>query len=358
MVKNVYHVVTDLHDSDKNKNNRINYQAEIELVKDKLIDICYKYKQQGYNNYVLLLGDVFDRGYASPDASALGNNFWVALSEKISGIYSVVGNHELSFYKNNPFYTLMSSMDSKKLLVSNRRLCAPKGLMQVFHVTDRLEDGDVVFHFNHYGTPVSGAEDGKVNIGLYHQDLVCRDILDEMKKEYNASIFETMPPQDFGNLKIFRGMDYNFFGHMHKVYGCWELVDDDTKQKSVLWYLGSLGRPNVTEVNDSFLERDIPSVIVEDGKFCGVQSNKFNLLSREQCVLEDVVQKNSEKYQKNKMVQAEKVYVPTKDDPILELQERCGGNEVLSGILSDLLRTDIDKLGSSIRREVGALLNG
>lgn len=358
MAKNVYHVITDLHDSDKKKNNRIDYSAEIDFVKDKILEICLKYKQMGFQNYIILLGDVFDRGYSNPDASTLANNFWVALGKKVAGIYTLVGNHELSFYKHNPFFTLLSSTDSPKLDGSVKRLHSPKGVLQVFNVVDKLTDGNTVFHFNHYGTTLSFPEEGKVNIALYHQDLVCKEILDEMRTNYNADIFEAFRPQDFETLKVFRGIDYNFFGHMHKVYGRWELIDNETKQRSVLHYLASLGRPNVTEVNDSFLERDIPSITVEDGIFTGVSSNKFMLMDRAHCVIEQVVEENKEKYAKQKEICKERNYLPVADDPIQNLKERCNDNEALSQILLGLLHSDTDPVGVSIRREVGNFING
>lgn len=357
MVKNAYHIVTDLHDSDKDKSNRVSYSMEIDYAKTKLIEVCKKYKELGYDNYIILLGDVFDRGFSDPVYATLCNNFWVALNKKVNGIYSVVGNHELSFYKNNPFYTLLNEIHSDKLLQVYNRAYTPQGILQVFNVIDRLEDGEVVFHFNHYGTPLSYPEEGKINVGLYHQDILCNEILDDMSNSTDLEYYNTITPIDFSSSLIFNGFHYNFFGHLHKVFGQWELKDDKGF-RSVIYYLASLGRPNVTEVSNSFLKRDIPTITVEDGKCTGMHNNYFNLLAREDCVLENVVEINKDKYKLRKTITRERDYIPVLDSPIESLRSRCLDNGNLTTILNDLLKAPYDSIGIDLKRKVGSILNG
>lgn len=58
---------------------------------------------------------------------------------------------------------------------------------------------------------------------------------------------------------------------MHQVYGTWGYTNPKTGKSSVLCYLASLGRSNVTEVNDDFLERNVPAVLIDDVLLMRVQ---------------------------------------------------------------------------------------
>ena len=359
MAKNAYVIVTDLHDSDQKKRNRIDYQSEISDCKIQIITIGRKYLEAGYNPILLLLGDVFDRGFKDPDSSALVNSFWMLLKKVYTEIYSVLGNHEVSFYKSNPFYTLINTIESQKIRLSlDSKVVTPKGLTNTINVVDLIEDGEVCFHFNHSGCPLSKPIEGKINVGLYHLDICCREILDNMKQVYGNDIFEAKKPLVFDGIDLFDGFSYNFFGHMHKVYGTWDFSKPGSSEVSHLYYLGSLGRPNVTEVNDSFLERNLPVVLVEDGKFVRVEDNKIRLQSREQCVLESVVAGDKEAYVTKKELQAEKVYVPVGDNPINNLINRCEKNETLSMICDGLMNSPLDLIGEKLMREAGKLLDG
>lgn len=181
-----------------------------------------------YEVNIILLGDVFHRAYQDVNAAVISNNFWVISKKLFKHIYCVIGNHETSYYSNNPFYTLVSEIKSKKMQTVLNKVYTPRGLDNVFEVVDAVEDGDVVFHFNHYGCSISHAVDRKVNIGLYHQDILNSEILKLMQATYNNDVYA---PRllDFDKLDIFDGFTYNFFGHMHQVYGTWGYTNPKTE---------------------------------------------------------------------------------------------------------------------------------
>ena len=108
----------------------------------------------------------------------------------------------------------------------------------------------------------------------------------------------------------------------------WDWTSDISGRVTHLQYLASLGRPNRTEVNDNFLERDIPAVIVTDGKLERIEHNKFSLLTEEECVRQDIVELQKEKYEHIKVHRSIQGYNPTEDEPITNILANCPSDEV------------------------------
>lgn len=347
-MENVYLIITDYHRMFKLGNNRFNYRDEIEHVDREIIDIAEKYKQRGCNVNFLFLGDIFHRQYKEPVNAVTDNNIIIYLSTVYGPCYSVLGNHEISFYNNNPFYTLFSTMKSDKIKMAHvSHVVQPTGTLQVLNVVDTLTDGNTVFHFNHYGCPDNQPVPNKVNIGLYHKEYVSREIIDDMERTYGNSNWIT-EYHSVDSEDIFRGYDYCFLGHMHKVYGSYRIKFDDTGESVVLTYLASLGRTNHTEVNNKFLERNIPAVIVRDGMFSGIESNLFNLQPREECVKEEVCSLEHEAYERVKESKQSLYYRPVSDNPIDNLRVACGDDGIKLTILEDLLEREVDRIGDSL----------
>lgn len=350
-------VVTDMHENYKTSNNRISYENEMQVVRSKIIRTVTDYKKQGYDTYVLFLGDIFTMGYREVFKATAANNFFILLRNQCDGMFSVIGNHELTYYAGNPFYTLVKEMNSERLLRSSAKIFQPKGLMPVIDVVDRICAGDTVIHFNHYNTGVEKAEDGKVNVGLFHQSIVCKEILDKMDQRLNDSNYG-VTPVDFDNSSLFDGFTYCFFGHMHKVYGTFKYQSDFMQEPVTLQYLASLGRPNRTEVNNAFLERDVPVILVENGKYQGVKTSPFYLLPEEDCIKFDVVDKEKEKYEKVKERKIIKNYNPITDEPVKNLVDRCAGDASMSDLLNGLLTGDPIKAEQDLKQKTLKYLGG
>ena len=339
-MKNVYLIISDIHDHYCNVTNRINYVKEIDFVREKIISLGRTYKDNADNVNLILLGDVFKGSYNEPDSAVTVNNFWILLSQYFNKIYCVLGNHETSFYSSNPFFTLVRNIESEKVKKILNKNWTPKGLQNFFNVVDYVEDGNVVFHFNHYDTPINRAIVGKTNIGLYHQDIVNQQILDIMQTTYGNDIFQKRKV-NFDSVDIFDDFAYNFFGHLHKVYGTFEC--DTKKGTTVLCYLASLGRPNVTEVSNDFLERNIPAVVVQDGELLRVDDNKFNLMSREECVKEDIVEAQQKTYQRVKYRKEIRNYIPGEDNPLDNIKKCELLTEKEKTIFFDLVDNSSDR---------------
>lgn len=360
MGKNAYLIISDLHKSYKNFRNRYNYDVEIGHVQQQIVDTAKKYKLQGYDVTLLLLGDVFHNSYNDVFRAVHDNNFFILMSEVVGKIYSVLGNHELSYYSSNPFYTLVSEIRSQKVQAIMNRVWTPRGIVQAISVVDELVDGDVVFHFNHYSTPVTDPVlwerqnnregNGCLHVGLFHQDFASKAVVDLMRRRLDINFYAE--PIEDSALELLNAYSYCFFGHMHSVYGTF-LTDAGTR----LCYLASLGRTNEKEVNDNFLERNIPAILVEDGRFASADDNVFQLLSRSECVKEAAVAASHEQYEVQKARKQIKGYAPVSDDPRLNVEAMLAGSPQALQIFHDYLGSEISSIGQAVDQEISEVNN-
>lgn len=335
-MKNAYVVVTDTHIINRMlTQSRENYAMELDCVKKRLVELIREFKESGHSVRLLFLGDIFHRGYVDPIAATTDNNFLVLLSSMTDGMYTVIGNHELSYVKNNPFYTLLKRIESKKINKLKTRAADPKGVLQIMEVVDELEDGEVKFSFNHYGCGIAAPEEGRVNIGLFHQDLICKEILEDVERRFGHDVWSS----GTRGLEVFQGYQYCFLGHMHQAYGIY--AAGEGKNQVVLYYLASLGRTNHGEVRNDFLERNLPVVVVEDGKFCKIVDNFFNLPRREECIKEVKVKETQEVYKKQKFNREVRNYVASSDDPVLRVAEQLSSERGLLGLFNELRKGEI-----------------
>lgn len=351
MGKNAWLIVSDLHLYYKNISSRIDYVREMRDIRGKIIELGVKYKELGYDNVnLLLLGDVFHRSYRDTFITGYDNNFFIVWNQRFGECYSVIGNHELNFYDSNPFFTLMNTIESEKIKQISNKVWAPRGLMQIINVTDRMDDGEVHFYFNHYGTHISRPDADGVNIGLFHQEIVCSEIVEAMQNKLGGKIWANTV--SFKNLDVFDGYQYCFLGHMHTIYGIWK-----GDNGCILCYLASLGRTNVSEVMDNFLERDIPAVLVKDGRLESVDSNKFKLPGVSECINPEVAVSNQHKQEIKKICDYTRKYDVLNEDPVKSLFQYFADDDIAVEIIHHLLTQDIDDFGQSIKLKFSRRMN-
>jgi hypothetical protein len=200
-------------------------------------------------------------------------------------MFSVVGNHEMTFYADNPFWTMVQEWYSARLDNVANRAWGPIGLETLLLIPDSFVFGDTRFLFNHSGlTPLRPILDGKKHVGLFHIDLYDYEIIEYYKKETGAQLWNKNFVNFSSSTAPLRGYDYAFVGHGHKYYGQWKFQNEDSDRVTYLEYLSTLGRTNETEVDNDFLERNIPALLFKEGKLTSKEDNKFTLLSREDSV--------------------------------------------------------------------------
>ncbi len=346
MEKNVYLVIPDMHLGNIFAANRKDYRAETVHWQRQLLQIAAKYKAAGCKITLLPLGDIYHNSYKNVTEALVDNEFIGVLKEKVGDIYTVMGNHELTYYKANPFYTAIRSVDSERVQGIVNKVWTPLGVRNIINVVDTLQDGEVTFYFNHYATGVQQPKSGEgVSIGLFHQDIIDPQIKAEVERSDTRLQFVNSTSMD----DYLGDYDYCFFGHLHSVYGVWK------SNKTFYVYLASLGRTNVTEVRDDFLERNVPAVIVEDGKFNKVEDNFIQLLPRAECVLEEAVTEMKSDYQLTKELQEVRNYIPLGDDPVQNLRMRFADNAGISVLLNELITRDIDSRQLELKRKMREL---
>ena len=152
------------------------------------------------------------------------------------------------------------------------------------------------------------------------------------------------------------GYDYCFMGHMHKVYGMWDWTSEFSGRVTHLQYLASLGRPNRTDVDNRFLERDVPAVIVTDGKLETIEHNLFRLPSEEECIKSDVVELQKAQYERVKVHRNIQGYNPTEDEPVVNILANCPSDEIRQYMLELIDNGNAIEFG--VLREAMHVLNG
>ena len=340
-MKNAYVIVTDTHFTYRNKPNRHNYLGEIDFVKSKIDEIGLNYLARGYNPILVFLGDVYDNSYKDVTKALIEQDEMYNRKQTIyNRMFSVFGNHDLHFPKNNPFWTLVSK-DSISVENLPTTRFNPLGDVGILEVVDRIVDGNVVLNFNHYSSSILQPIPNKINIGLFHQDIVCSPAINSaVNKGLNPYQSEAIMLDD---KDVLTGYDYSFFGHFHKYYGVWE-IDGGRK----IYYLGSLVRPNHEEVSDNYLERNIPAILVEDGEFKSVENNLFNLPSRKDSVIEVLVKEQQEKRKKAK---EKKILLEHElfNESLIESIKLTFNDAIYSEIIDSMVKREEDAYYSTLK---------
>lgn len=335
MKKVAYLLMTDLHFAFR-MNARKNYFNEIFDILNKLLEIKGNYEQDGYTVNLMILGDLFNRGISDPTEAMQALELFKYVFSLFSKVYAVIGNHEFSYYKNNPFWFLVSQIEDESILKIHKKMKQPLGFTNYITIPDRIIDGTVSFIFNHYGVGIKEITKGaKINIGLFHQDIGSEQI---SKMYSNYEDIETNQRLSY--------YDYCFFAHLHTASGKYNINDN-----FIAYYLQSLGRTNHTEVDDLDLERMIPVIKVIDGNLDGIDENKIKLPSREEILNIDQILTTQKRYQESKAIKQETEHIVLGTSLYETLQKSVLGTE--DAILIDLLA----KSETDMKKEYSAYLN-
>ena len=349
MDSSVYLVVSDLHLSGQEKPNRLDYGRELEVVFKYLLSLFDKY--EGYEICLVFLGDIFDRSYAKVSKACVDLSLLDLVLSKASKAYSLVGNHEITYYSNNPFWSLVNSLDSDRLLSVVNRNLQPLGYQNRLHVLDSVVVGDTVLHMNHYGVADSSPVSDKINIAFYHKALYSPELITHAKMSDLPTNF--VYGGSDSSVNVLRKYDYSFLGHLHMLYGTWSLDG-----RSTVYYLASLGRVSKDEVLDSFLERNIPAIIFEDNKFKHIEDNLFMLLSYEDSIIPEVDLQQRESYELQKSIARVKEYTSVTDDPISNIRSLFADNSQILRLIDLTLNDSFAEITTDFSDRIMKLRSG
>ena len=302
-------LITDLHAWDKNIGNHINYDNEIRNYAERIRDEGIKFADT-HEVVFLFMGDVFYKGISDYKFAIWWNNFFLELNS-IGQVYSLVGNHELSYQKNNMFWDLVQK--------GNHHLAL--GQMPLISITNTLALGDVSFHMFHFDRSIEDKlELNKVNIGLYHKDLMDDTVAGILKRKYETDLLtQYIHYRDIKELKNISCMDKCYFGHMHKAFGTFTMINRETNQQTELVYLASLGRTNKIEVMELDNIRRIPVIEIDDGNV-SYDYFELELLDFKQCMDLVALEKQEEKTEEQKIIKSAKLLKSYTSEPLEELK--------------------------------------
>lgn len=338
-------MITDLHRSNKSKPGRFSYKTEIDDVASQIINVVYDYRTRGYKVNAIYLGDIFDSSSQEVEKSLQEFNEFQQFNRVFDSSYSVVGNHEYTYYKDNPFWFCVNEIKSSRASSAKNNIWLPKGKFNLFTIPDILVSGNVEFIFNHYGCDPLIPSNDRISIGLFHQDIYFREVMNSVRSlDPNFYLLAENEAKCRPNYRLLDNdgelgnYQYCFFGHAHMMKGKWS-GDCGT----IYEYLGSLGRSSVKEVSNDFLDRNLPAVIIEDGKFQRIENNPIHLMEREKCVNEKVVERNHKDYEKRKEVKKMlSVKSSDLDDPVGNLKARLN-DDYSSQIVDSLLNQEFNE---------------
>ncbi len=300
-------IVPEPHIFDKSFQNRYSYRKEIETYLYQVKTMAEQYKSIGEDVSIIFMGDVFHMGFSKmvPFVSCI--DWFKSLEVEFSGrVYSLIGNHELSYPQNNPFW-MLADFDSK--WYNTYKSIPGFGTASCIKVRDELVIDNTLFVFGHYHRQefdydFSQYDDVQF---LTHNSIMDSEIVNVIKNQFNRD-----PKMEYagsgvtsirqrGSIPLTSKLSHMYVGHMHTAYSHFYVEENinDIDMNFELRYLGSLGRTNHAEVNDNDLIRSIPVV---DTKTHNVEYLELVLWSRSQCIKEEVVEKSQYAYQKTKAI--------------------------------------------------------
>lgn len=286
----------------KSFENRHNYPGEINSYMLTIIEQIREYRQQGYTVHLIVMGDMYHMGYTDSFDLLQEQNFLKMLSDAVEGnLYSVIGNHEINFYRVNPFWIYCDN--HSKFYEGMKSIAGYKLGLPLINIVDELVIDRTLFIFGHYGRKEfeydwtlydevillshSSMMDAEVNnmiSQVFHVDLAMEYLDPSSIREQN-----TLPHTD--------KLKYVYVGHMHLARGTYRVTEEinGLDYEFTLHYMESLGRTNIKEIDDTNLMRKIPvHTITSVGN--KVDNFTITLEKRINIVKESVVAENKEKY--------------------------------------------------------------
>lgn len=320
-------IIQDTHFWHKNIRGRRSYIKEcahnLNLIRE-VIDKVKECAKEGTKIYLIFLGDVFHRSIDSPPSY----NAWVqtitALRSKLNGIYTVVGNHEMTYAVDNPFWGLINEVRSPT--IRNLGL-KHTGALGVITLVDHIDVYNTRIHFNHYGTQIYNISNEN-NVLMAHDYWSTKEIINSLAIDLNdESIKKYSQGNQIQENCVLRFFDQCFFGHNHMLKGLFDIHwDDEIYGKTTLHYLSSLGLTNRREVVGTETTRTIP-VLSVDKEGTSVEEFTVELLHMNEEVLDkEEVSKSKKKYKRQKTLNnLIRKYVFEGEDPVEVLR-----NEIIN----------------------------
>ena len=297
-------IIPDRHIWSKSIKTIPNYLQEIERINQEI----YTCIRECENPVAIHAGDLYHQSIPSLDLAERYSAYpktMHLLTDKRN--YSVVGNHEITYNRNNPFWNL-SSLNSDFILkkshsVTDETNLTSSELLKLkkdspIKIYDELRIGKTLFVFGHYSA-------------LFTQDLDLTDIEEVYVISHNAILED-----EITEALIENGMQNNvqylhaknifnsgilpdtvklkgvFVGHMHSAHGKFQIEEDN--KNFFIQYMGSLARTQVGEFTENNT-RELPILRIRDGRVQHIDYYTINLAAKHLSIDKSLVEANREK---------------------------------------------------------------
>lgn len=237
-------IIPDCHFWDKNFTGRTNYVDECWETADNLL--TYVRKDERITD-VIFAGDIFHKGFSGLETFRPWVEYFSRLKGIVNGrggeLYAVIGNHEYSYSKNNPFWTL-------------------KGVF--LKTPEKIHCNGKLIYLDSYpsGKGDRAAVDCvHADICVTHTEVIEPLVKADIEAETKRDMFVTHSHFGFSRFDV----DYLFCGHLHLANNTYVNINDHNPDiKTVVQYLGTLGRTNYVEVRDDALDVCVPLIFVKE----------------------------------------------------------------------------------------------
>lgn len=262
--------------------NRLDYYSEILSIVERFGLIVNKYRRMGYKCIALYNGDVAHRGSTSDALNDKAVQIIKYMNSHFDECYVNFGNHEFTYYKNNPILKFIKEIEDVRITESFPNIQGTS-LTPDIRVVAELSYEDFEIGFTPYGfLPMAGTKEIKHMV--MHDDLMSANAYNRLAVEVPNYKFTTVSlAQDT--------FDYVYCGHAHLVSEKWQ------HGKTTIYNMASLGRSSVSEIKDEMRSRTIPIILSENGYFKEVAEETITLHRRADVVDEEKLLKSQEAYQ-------------------------------------------------------------
>lgn len=349
-------IIPEPHLWDKTFKNRKSYPDEVMGYMQQVMEIISGYEGK---RVIIFPGDIFHRSYGGIDGIITTFNLFKDLNTLTdNNVFSCVGNHELSFTYNNPFWIMAEDYTTR--YVNLHGLKAFGTMHPGIKVVDELDIEDIRFLFGHYCRKDLADTSGKDLVFITHNSLlepeIDKYVSDKFGIESKTEYMHTVGIKSGEGIPVTEKLKYVFVGHMHTFFGKFNVEENvqGTDLQFLLQYMGSFGRTSISEVNNVNLARVIPHfAITEDS--CDYVPIDFMLKPREDIVLEQVVLENAAKAKNIKTMRQLVETSSFGDTPEQRIDRRLAENPFLLELFHSVYSNELNADITDILKEVDAL---
>lgn len=283
---------------------------------------------------VIFDGDIFDKGMENLQSFLEWLKFFIEIYQLTDGhMYSVVGNHEIT-YKHSNLFWMMADVQSEWLKHTQVLTADMVNFCNILKIVDEVQLGHVLYVMGHYHRDLSDVTDEYINekypgvtdVVLVTHNCVLTDSIIKAHAEKSKYLLQGtkrfISLDTAGILPRTTMLKRVFVGHMHQAYAKFDVTSEwnGIKYDFVIDYLASIGRTNVLEVRDDFCERHIPVVFESDG-LIEYGEDPFSLIAPVKAIDEIKRVQAREAYEATAEIRALKSVDLLLDDPVESLSQ-------------------------------------